>query len=86
LECGEKFRTVEKYEVYRRGPKRGGTTPDTAGEKNGFSVLTADNVIDIRRLKREGKSNRQIATTYGINAGHVSRIVNHKVWKHIDAY
>lgn len=77
---------MERYEVYKPGPKRGGTLPDTAGEKNGFSVLTTDNVIDIRRLKREGKSNRQIAAIYGISAGHVSYIVNFKVWKHVDAY
>jgi len=84
LDCGFKFRTIERYEKYRRGPKRGGKLPDTAGSKNGFSVLTEANVLDIRKLKREGKTNAEIAVVYGIARGHVSRIVNYKVWTHVN--
>ena len=83
LDCDFKFRTIERYEKYRRGPKKGGKLPDTTGSKNGFSVLTERNVKDIRQLKQRGKTNREIAVIYGIDSGHVSRIINYKVWTHI---
>lgn len=83
LDCGFKFRTIERYETYRRGPKKGGKLSDTQGSKNGFSVLTEQNILDIRKLKQEGKTNFAISVIYGINRGHVSRIVNRKVWTHI---
>jgi len=83
LDCGCKFRTIEKYEVYKRGPKKSGKLPDTQGSKNGFSVLTEQNILDIRKLKQEGKTNFAISVIYGINRGHVSKIVNRKVWTHV---
>ena len=83
LDCGCKFRTIEKYEVHKRGPKKGSKLPDTQGSKNGFSVLTEQNILDIRKLKQEGKTNFAISVIYGINRGHVSKIVNRKVWTHI---
>jgi hypothetical protein len=83
LDCGNRFRTVERYEVYRRGPSKGSKLLATQGSKNGFSVLTEQNVLDIRKLKQEGKTNFAISVIYGIHRGHVSRIVNRKVWTHI---
>lgn len=83
LDCNQKFQTIERYVKYRRGPKRGGTLTDTQGVKNGNAVLTEQNILDIRKLKTEGKSNFAISVIYGINRGHVSRIVNHKVWAHV---
>jgi hypothetical protein len=84
LDCSHRFRTIERYEKYRRGPKPGGKLLDTQGVNNGFAVLTEDNIRDIRGLKSQGQSNRQIAATYGINSAHVSRIVNRKVWSHVN--
>lgn len=83
FDCGKKYLTVERYLKYQRGPKRGGKLADTQGEKNGNAVLTEKNILDIRRLKSEGMSNRAIAVIYGINGAHVSRIVNRKVWSHV---
>lgn len=83
LNCNEKFQTIERYVKYRRGPKRGGKLTDTQGIKNGNAVLTEQNILNIRKLKQEGISNRAIAVIYGIDGGHVSRIVNRKVWSHV---
>jgi len=83
FDCNKKFLTIERYLQYQRGPKRGGKLADTQGSKNGNSVLTEQNILDIRKLKSEGKSNRAIAVIYGIDSGHVSRIVNYKVWAHV---
>ena len=83
LDCQQRFKTIERYVKYRRGPKRGGTLLDTQGVKNGNAVLTEQNILDIRKLKAEGKTNFAISIIYGINRGHVSRIVNHKVWTHV---
>jgi len=83
FDCNKKFLTVERYLKYQRGPKRGGKLPDTQGVKNGNAVLTEQNILDIRKLKQEGISNRAIAVIYGIDGGHVSRIVNYKVWTHV---
>jgi DNA invertase Pin-like site-specific DNA recombinase len=84
LDCKHKYRTYERYEKYRRGPKPGGRLLDTQGSKNGFAVLTEDNIREIRQLKSQGKTNFHISVVYGINRGHVSRIVNRKVWAHVD--
>jgi len=83
LDCKQKFQTIERYLKYQRGPKPGGKLPETQGVKNGNAVLTEQNILDIRKLKAEGKSNFAISIIYGINRGHVSRIVNHKVWTHV---
>ena len=83
LDCNQRFQTIERYVKYHRGPKPGGTLLDTQGVKNGNAVLTEQNILDIRKLKAEGKSNFAIAVIYGINRGHVSRIVNRKVWVHV---
>ena len=83
LDCGQRYRTLENYEKPRLGPEPGRKLPSTQGVRNGFSVLTEENIRDIRRHSEDGASNRAIAAEYGINAGHVSRIVNRKVWSHV---
>jgi hypothetical protein len=83
LDCGERFRTLENYEKPKPGPQPGRTLRSTQGTRNGFAVLVEQNVRDIRRLSEAGSSNRAIAAEFGINAAHVSRIVNRKVWSHV---
>ena len=83
LDCRARFRTIERYEVYKRGPKPGGVLLDTQGSKNGFSVLTEENVVEMRKMKEKGMTNRELAKVFGVNSGHVSRIVNRKIWKHV---
>jgi hypothetical protein len=52
------------------------------GELNGFSKITTEDVIEIRRL--EGLlSSRQVGMLFGLNKTHVLRIWRRDVWKHI---
>jgi hypothetical protein len=83
LDCGQRYRTREYYEKPKPGPAPGGKLPSTQGSRNGFAVLTEQNVRDIRRRSEEGASNRAIAAVFGINASTVSRIVTRKVWSHV---
>ena len=52
----------------------------TKGSKNGFSKLTEDQVIEIRKDNRKHK---EIALHYGTVASNISLIKGRKVWKHI---
>lgn len=47
---------------------------EARGERNGRSTLFDDDVDEIRRLKAEGWSHRQVAARFGINRATVSGI------------
>ncbi len=53
------------------------------GEQHGSAKLTADQVREMRRLKREGVSARELGKQFGIHPGYVSKIVSSRKWKHI---
>lgn len=53
------------------------------GERQWKSKLTAKDVRRIRSLAVAGKTFEQIAGMYGISGVHVGRIVQRRVWKHI---
>lgn len=84
LDCGQRYRTLENYEKPKPGPEPGRKLPSTQGMRNGFAVLTDQNIRDIRRCSEDGASNRAIGALYGINAAHVSRIINRKIWSHVE--
>lgn len=67
------------------------------GEKNGFSSLTPDQVLEIRtkfkRQSRKGQKGRagnvssnanELAKEYGISAHHVRALVRKIAWKHLE--
>jgi len=87
LDCKQTFQTIECYlkdsRVHLRLPDAVLKLPALAGTNNGAAVLTEQNIRDIRQLKKQGKTTREIAAVYGINHGHVSRIVTYKVWTHV---
>lgn len=85
LDCGHKYRTVERYEYKKPGPAKQTPRPGkiVRGESHGQSFLTAQNVIDIRAMRARGHTLREIATKYGIAPPYVSRLVNRKNWTHI---
>ncbi len=56
-----------------------------AGEKNSKAKLTADSVIEIRRLAASGISHRAIAGQFGVSRPAISHIVRGDTWKHIGA-
>ena len=53
------------------------------GERHQNSKLSADLVLTIRSLSETGMTRRAIAKRYGLQAGHVSKIVNRQLWSHI---
>jgi len=53
------------------------------GEYNGFSRLSEDDVLTIRRMGSEGISSSFIAESHNIKQGTVRRIITGKAWPHI---
>jgi hypothetical protein len=53
------------------------------GVKNGQSILTEQNVLDIRTELNRGSSNPHIAKIFGVHESCISKIKNGTRWKHI---
>jgi DNA invertase Pin-like site-specific DNA recombinase len=53
------------------------------GERISTSVLTEDNVREIRKLSAAKQTYVQIAKQFGINKSTVYKIVNRKSWAHV---
>lgn len=53
------------------------------GEKNGSSKLTAQIVLEMRALRKAGRTLQSIADCYGVTNGTVSKIELRKSWRHI---
>lgn len=55
-----------------------------AGEQNGFSRITSEQVIAIRADWETGRyTQTELGRTYGVPQAHVSRIVLRRVWNHV---
>lgn len=50
------------------------------GEKNGFSKLTEDAVLDIRKNCNKYGDNKKYAKKYNVCEVHISKVKNKKVW------
>lgn len=57
--------------------------PATRGSKNGFAKTSEQQVLEIRKLAREGFSSRVIAKRYGLCGTTVRSIVNNETWRHV---
>lgn len=53
------------------------------GENHPFSVLSSEDVILIREMKKDKKSNREISKNFNVCVKTVYNIVNRKSWSHI---
>jgi len=53
------------------------------GARNGHSVLTEKDVLEIRKRCASGETRRDVAKDYGISGPHVSNLVNKKSWAHV---
>ena len=51
------------------------------GEANGFSKLTREDVVEIKRLALEGMSQSAIGKQFNIHQTHVGKIINDKLWR-----
>jgi hypothetical protein len=86
LDCNSRYKTIEKYAVLKRGAIPGVPQHINCrfkGEKNGTSVLTEANVLEIRRLASNKQTYVQIAKHFGIHKDTVFKIVNRKSWAHV---
>jgi len=59
---------------------RRGNDKDQRGEANGNAVLTAANVVEIRRMIEAGMYNTTIAKMFGVTHSMISRIRRGKAW------
>jgi transcriptional regulator NrdR family protein len=80
LDCGEKFRTVERYEVAKPIALKSNLTTRTAHFN---SKLTPYQVRTIRHLHQTGFSNGQIALKLQMHRSTICKIVNYKTFKHV---
>ena len=82
-DCGAKYKTIEVYERRKPGPPKGTPRPGNraTGAKHPHSIFTPEDIINMRKLHKQGATLKVIATKYGINPSYVSRIVNRKQWK-----
>lgn len=56
-----------------------GTEP--AGEKNGSARITAD---DVRYIRGSQRSNDELASMFGVSAGHVKNVRRRASWGHVE--
>lgn len=67
-------------DMYEKGREKHTPSP---GERNGFSKLTTEQVLEIRGLKHEGWTGRAIAARFEVSASLISSILRRQSWKHI---
>ena len=80
LDCGCRFRTVERYEIAKPIPLE---PQIQRGSANGNSFFNDNDILMIRHLHQQGLSNAKIAIRYGSDRSTISRIVNHKTYVNI---
>ncbi len=66
----------------RRDMLRNGHMPDRKGHKHPMAKLTPADVEEIKRLRANGLTLREIGNKFGITEGQVSLIYRGKTWKH----
>ena len=62
---------------------KGRASGGTRGEQQHLSVLTADDVREIRARAAAGEPHRSIGATYGVVKSTISKIVTGKNWRHV---
>lgn len=56
---------------------------NSRGESRPATTLTTDDVLTIRRMKKQGHKYEDIARAYGISYGGVGKIVRRESWGHV---
>ena len=54
------------------------------GENHGNAKLTADNVLELRKLHADGATLRQLAGKFGVSNVSVYNAVSHKTWRNLE--
>ena len=63
--------------------ERESKSPRNTGENHGKSKLTEQDIINIRKLYRDGNTQIEISKIYSVSNMCISHIVNNKRWKHM---
>ncbi len=86
LKCDARFKTIETYAVNKPiGSTYTRLHPNhiKRGESNGSSVLTEQNIKDIKLLASQNVTYKEISKRFGIHPSTVYRIVKRKMWAHV---
>jgi len=82
--------TRDKFARGRVSPARGERNgmvkhPESRqnGEKCWMSILTNDDVFDMRSRRRQGESTRSLSIEYGVAQSTVRSVVSGRTWKHL---
>lgn len=66
-----------------RDRDRRGRGADRKGEKHPLSKLTAEDVLEIRKLNLLGRTHKELAEEFKIGRGQIGKIVRRENWSHI---
>jgi hypothetical protein len=54
------------------------------GERNGNTRMTCEKVMQLRAMRKEGSTYKDLANKFEIAIGTVSQIVTRKTWRHVE--
>lgn len=81
--CGNRFKLV-RPEVFTEENKKIQTSFSYSGEKNGRAKLTNEDVKNIKKLHKDGKTNKELYALYPqVTPTSIRGIINNKTWKNI---
>jgi predicted XRE-type DNA-binding protein len=88
IDCDKKNNSISNLEAIPQSRNRKHSTEnklDPRGEQNGMSVLTGEDVAEIRSLYSQGNvSQRKLAKMFGVTQANISAIVLFKTWKGVN--
>lgn len=80
---GNRFKLVMP-EVFTKENRKKHSSISKAGERNGRAKLTKEDVINIRKLYNEGKTNSELYALYPqVTPTSIRGVINNKTWKNL---
>ena len=80
---GNRFKLVMP-EVFTKENRKKHSSTSKTGERNGRAKLTEKDVINIRKLSKEGKTNKELYALYPqVTSTSIRDIINNKTWKNL---
>lgn len=59
---------------------------DQRGEKNNNSKISEKTVLELKRLRDEGLTQKELSRRFGLNQGFISRVLSGKRWSHLTGH
>lgn len=60
-----------------------GLRKNASEEKHGMAKLTKEQVLEIRKLREEGKPRKEVASIYGVHHCYITFLTSKKYWANI---